>query len=75
MDGVVAYRLLKKMEKKINSKVTFEIYVIAKPFFQTCEWAMAPVSSCDCPHLECVGEVTKEELIQKSHVCTFKKKS
>uniref|UniRef100_A0A674PHR5 Ubiquitin carboxyl-terminal hydrolase n=1 Tax=Takifugu rubripes TaxID=31033 RepID=A0A674PHR5_TAKRU len=28
---------------------------------------MAPVSSCDCPHLDCVGEVTKEELIQKSH--------
>ncbi|XP_066537340.1 ubiquitin carboxyl-terminal hydrolase 33 [Hoplias malabaricus] len=24
-------------------------------------------SSCDCPHLECVGEITKEELIQKSH--------
>ncbi|KAI5612618.1 ubiquitin carboxyl-terminal hydrolase 33, partial [Silurus asotus] len=23
--------------------------------------------SCDCPHLECVGEITKEELIQKSH--------
>uniref|UniRef100_A0A4W4FMS0 Ubiquitin carboxyl-terminal hydrolase n=1 Tax=Electrophorus electricus TaxID=8005 RepID=A0A4W4FMS0_ELEEL len=22
---------------------------------------------CDCPHLECVGEITKEELIQKSH--------
>lgn len=30
---------------------------------------MAPLSSCDCPHLDCVGEVTKEELIQKSHVC------
>lgn len=25
-------------------------------------------SSSDCPHLECVGEITKEELIQKSHV-------
>ena len=25
-------------------------------------------SSGDCPHLECVGEITKEELIQKSHV-------
>uniref|UniRef100_A0A8C9V1P6 Ubiquitin carboxyl-terminal hydrolase n=1 Tax=Scleropages formosus TaxID=113540 RepID=A0A8C9V1P6_SCLFO len=25
------------------------------------------VANCDCPHLECVGEVTKEELIQKSH--------
>ncbi|XP_012670814.1 ubiquitin carboxyl-terminal hydrolase 33 [Clupea harengus] len=24
-------------------------------------------SSSDCPHLECVGEITKEELIQKSH--------
>ncbi|XP_046884085.1 ubiquitin carboxyl-terminal hydrolase 33 [Hypomesus transpacificus] len=24
-------------------------------------------SSGDCPHLECVGEITKEELIQKSH--------
>ncbi|XP_069835568.1 ubiquitin carboxyl-terminal hydrolase 33 [Dendropsophus ebraccatus] len=23
--------------------------------------------ACDCPHLESVGEVTKEELIQKSH--------
>uniref|UniRef100_A0A669BQN1 Ubiquitin carboxyl-terminal hydrolase n=1 Tax=Oreochromis niloticus TaxID=8128 RepID=A0A669BQN1_ORENI len=23
--------------------------------------------SCDCPHLDCVGEITKEELIQKSH--------
>lgn len=29
---------------------------------------MPPVSSCDCPHLDCVGEITKEELIQKSHV-------
>uniref|UniRef100_A0AAX7T9C9 Ubiquitin carboxyl-terminal hydrolase n=1 Tax=Astatotilapia calliptera TaxID=8154 RepID=A0AAX7T9C9_ASTCA len=28
---------------------------------------MPPVSSCDCPHLDCVGEITKEELIQKSH--------
>ncbi|XP_075877900.1 ubiquitin carboxyl-terminal hydrolase 33 [Nelusetta ayraudi] len=28
---------------------------------------MAPLSSSDCPHLECVGEVTKEELILKSH--------
>lgn len=35
---------------------------------QICGWDMAPVSSCDCPHLDCVGEVTKEELIQKSHV-------
>uniref|UniRef100_A0A8C8E080 Ubiquitin carboxyl-terminal hydrolase 33 n=1 Tax=Oryzias sinensis TaxID=183150 RepID=A0A8C8E080_9TELE len=26
-----------------------------------------PPSSCDCPHLACVGEITKEELIQKSH--------
>ncbi|XP_030629830.1 ubiquitin carboxyl-terminal hydrolase 33 [Chanos chanos] len=24
-------------------------------------------SNSDCPHLECVGEITKEELIQKSH--------
>ncbi|KAM6948949.1 ubiquitin carboxyl-terminal hydrolase 33 isoform 2-T2 [Aplochiton taeniatus] len=24
-------------------------------------------SGSDCPHLECVGEITKEELIQKSH--------
>ncbi|XP_071780420.1 ubiquitin carboxyl-terminal hydrolase 33 [Centroberyx gerrardi] len=24
-------------------------------------------SSSDCPHLDCVGEITKEELIQKSH--------
>lgn len=24
-------------------------------------------STCDCLHLECVGEITKEELIQKSH--------
>uniref|UniRef100_A0A4W6FVF3 Ubiquitin carboxyl-terminal hydrolase n=1 Tax=Lates calcarifer TaxID=8187 RepID=A0A4W6FVF3_LATCA len=24
-------------------------------------------SVCDCPHLDCVGEITKEELIQKSH--------
>uniref|UniRef100_A0AAQ5X0N7 Ubiquitin carboxyl-terminal hydrolase n=1 Tax=Amphiprion ocellaris TaxID=80972 RepID=A0AAQ5X0N7_AMPOC len=23
--------------------------------------------NCDCPHLDCVGEITKEELIQKSH--------
>uniref|UniRef100_A0A4W4FQC3 Ubiquitin carboxyl-terminal hydrolase n=1 Tax=Electrophorus electricus TaxID=8005 RepID=A0A4W4FQC3_ELEEL len=28
---------------------------------------MPAASSCDCPHLECVGEITKEELIQKSH--------
>ncbi|XP_034063613.1 ubiquitin carboxyl-terminal hydrolase 33 isoform X1 [Gymnodraco acuticeps] len=28
---------------------------------------MSPGSSCDCPHLDCVGEITKEELIQKSH--------
>uniref|UniRef100_A0A4W6FVE0 Ubiquitin carboxyl-terminal hydrolase n=1 Tax=Lates calcarifer TaxID=8187 RepID=A0A4W6FVE0_LATCA len=28
---------------------------------------MPLVSSCDCPHLDCVGEITKEELIQKSH--------
>uniref|UniRef100_A0A3Q2E6S8 Ubiquitin carboxyl-terminal hydrolase n=1 Tax=Cyprinodon variegatus TaxID=28743 RepID=A0A3Q2E6S8_CYPVA len=28
---------------------------------------MPPTSSCDCPHLDCVGEITKEELIQKSH--------
>ncbi|KAK2895949.1 ubiquitin carboxyl-terminal hydrolase 33 isoform X1 [Channa argus] len=28
---------------------------------------MPAVSSCDCPHLDCVGEITKEELIQKSH--------
>lgn len=39
---------------------------------QTCGGLMLPVSSCDCPHLDCVGEITKEELIQKSHVsaCT-----
>ncbi|XP_033838141.1 ubiquitin carboxyl-terminal hydrolase 33 isoform X2 [Periophthalmus magnuspinnatus] len=28
---------------------------------------MPPGSSADCPHLDCVGEITKEELIQKSH--------
>uniref|UniRef100_A0A3B5MQY3 Ubiquitin carboxyl-terminal hydrolase n=1 Tax=Xiphophorus couchianus TaxID=32473 RepID=A0A3B5MQY3_9TELE len=28
---------------------------------------MPPASSCDCPHLDCVGEITKEELIQKSN--------
>ncbi|XP_055007804.1 ubiquitin carboxyl-terminal hydrolase 33 isoform X3 [Boleophthalmus pectinirostris] len=28
---------------------------------------MPPGSSSDCPHLDCVGEITKEELIQKSH--------
>ncbi|TRY77696.1 hypothetical protein DNTS_018891 [Danionella cerebrum] len=28
---------------------------------------MSGVSCSDCPHLECVGEITKEELIQKSH--------
>uniref|UniRef100_A0AAQ5YAJ0 Ubiquitin carboxyl-terminal hydrolase n=1 Tax=Amphiprion ocellaris TaxID=80972 RepID=A0AAQ5YAJ0_AMPOC len=28
---------------------------------------MPPATSCDCPHLDCVGEITKEELIQKSH--------
>ncbi|XP_076004469.1 ubiquitin carboxyl-terminal hydrolase 33 isoform X2 [Genypterus blacodes] len=28
---------------------------------------MSPGLSCDCPHLDCVGEITKEELIQKSH--------
>ncbi|XP_051989437.1 LOW QUALITY PROTEIN: ubiquitin carboxyl-terminal hydrolase 33 [Xyrauchen texanus] len=28
---------------------------------------MPGASSNDCPHLECVGEITKEELIQKSH--------
>uniref|UniRef100_A0A8C5C6D7 Ubiquitin carboxyl-terminal hydrolase n=1 Tax=Gadus morhua TaxID=8049 RepID=A0A8C5C6D7_GADMO len=27
-----------------------------------------PPAQGDCPHLECVGEITKEELIQKSHV-------
>lgn len=37
--------------------------------FQICKYTMAPVSTCDCPHLDCVGEVTKEELIHKSHVC------
>ncbi|CAL8317221.1 unnamed protein product [Gadus morhua 'NCC'] len=26
-----------------------------------------PPAQGDCPHLECVGEITKEELIQKSH--------
>lgn len=35
---------------------------------QPCRWVMPPASSCDCPHLDCVGEITKEELIQKSHV-------
>lgn len=29
---------------------------------------MSGASGNDCPHLECVGEITKEELIQKSHV-------
>lgn len=28
---------------------------------------MPPASSSDCPHLDSVGEITKEELIQKSH--------
>uniref|UniRef100_A0A3Q2X9V5 Ubiquitin carboxyl-terminal hydrolase n=1 Tax=Hippocampus comes TaxID=109280 RepID=A0A3Q2X9V5_HIPCM len=28
---------------------------------------MPPAPSCDCPHLDCVGEITKEELIHKSH--------
>uniref|UniRef100_A0A673GVK0 Ubiquitin carboxyl-terminal hydrolase n=1 Tax=Sinocyclocheilus rhinocerous TaxID=307959 RepID=A0A673GVK0_9TELE len=28
---------------------------------------MLAASSNDCPHLDCVGEITKEELIQKSH--------
>uniref|UniRef100_A0A8C5GIQ6 Ubiquitin carboxyl-terminal hydrolase n=1 Tax=Gouania willdenowi TaxID=441366 RepID=A0A8C5GIQ6_GOUWI len=28
---------------------------------------MPPASNCDCPHLDCVGEITKEELIKKSH--------
>ncbi|XP_072296762.1 ubiquitin carboxyl-terminal hydrolase 33 isoform X2 [Eucyclogobius newberryi] len=28
---------------------------------------MPPGSSSDCPHLDCVGEITKEELIHKSH--------
>ncbi|KAM9790252.1 ubiquitin carboxyl-terminal hydrolase 33 isoform X1 [Syngnathus typhle] len=28
---------------------------------------MSPAPSCDCPHLDCVGEITKEELIHKSH--------
>lgn len=47
-----------------------EFHVLMKPlFFRFVNLAMAPVSSCDCPHLDCVGEVTKEELIQKSHVC------
>lgn len=27
--------------------------------------------ACECPHLESLGEVTKEELIQKSHVSVF----
>uniref|UniRef100_A0A8C7N003 Ubiquitin carboxyl-terminal hydrolase n=1 Tax=Oncorhynchus kisutch TaxID=8019 RepID=A0A8C7N003_ONCKI len=29
---------------------------------------MPVCSSSDCPHLQCVGEITKEELILKSHV-------
>uniref|UniRef100_A0A672L7S6 Ubiquitin carboxyl-terminal hydrolase n=1 Tax=Sinocyclocheilus grahami TaxID=75366 RepID=A0A672L7S6_SINGR len=32
---------------------------------------MSGASSNDCPHLECVGEITKEELIQKSHVSPY----
>uniref|UniRef100_A0A8C4IYQ5 Ubiquitin carboxyl-terminal hydrolase n=1 Tax=Dicentrarchus labrax TaxID=13489 RepID=A0A8C4IYQ5_DICLA len=28
---------------------------------------MGTLVFCDCPHLDCVGEITKEELIQKSH--------
>uniref|UniRef100_A0A671QLS0 Ubiquitin carboxyl-terminal hydrolase n=1 Tax=Sinocyclocheilus anshuiensis TaxID=1608454 RepID=A0A671QLS0_9TELE len=28
---------------------------------------MSAASSNDCPHLDCVGEITKEELIRKSH--------
>ncbi|XP_068604641.1 ubiquitin carboxyl-terminal hydrolase 33 [Brachionichthys hirsutus] len=28
---------------------------------------MPPGPVCDCPHLDCVGEITKEALIQKSH--------
>ncbi|KAG7259885.1 hypothetical protein CRUP_038010 [Coryphaenoides rupestris] len=28
---------------------------------------MPSAQSSDCPHLECVGEITKEELIHKSH--------
>lgn len=43
--------------------------LIETSFFRFVNLAMAPVSSCDCPHLDCVGEITKEELIQKSHVC------
>uniref|UniRef100_A0A671N4I8 Ubiquitin carboxyl-terminal hydrolase n=1 Tax=Sinocyclocheilus anshuiensis TaxID=1608454 RepID=A0A671N4I8_9TELE len=32
---------------------------------------MSGASSNECPHLECVGEITKEELILKSHVSPY----
>lgn len=38
---------------------------------QTCGWAMPSGSSSDCLHLDCVGEITKEELIEKSHVSSL----
>ncbi|KAJ8406397.1 hypothetical protein AAFF_G00306280 [Aldrovandia affinis] len=38
----------------------------ARPQTSAAEMSPAAANS-DCPHLECVGEITKEELIQKSH--------
>lgn len=48
-------------------------WVFISPFFPLAAvgWAMPPAPSCDCPHLDCVGEITKEELIHKSHVSHF----
>uniref|UniRef100_A0A8C1SGZ5 Ubiquitin carboxyl-terminal hydrolase n=1 Tax=Cyprinus carpio TaxID=7962 RepID=A0A8C1SGZ5_CYPCA len=36
--------------------------------FRSLKKVMSAASSNDCPHLDSVGEITKEELIQKSHV-------
>ncbi|KAK2860906.1 hypothetical protein Q7C36_005072 [Tachysurus vachellii] len=49
----------------------FDIFITkSEPLITTprASWrVMLAASSCDCPHLECVGEITKDELIQKSH--------
>lgn len=43
---------------------------LANPVYRIIENTASKMSSpsSNCPHLESVGEITKEELIQKSHV-------
>ncbi|KAB5579779.1 hypothetical protein PHYPO_G00198900 [Pangasianodon hypophthalmus] len=56
---------LRKDEDEIltSSSASWNLYLR----LWSCDRVMPAASSCDCPHLECVGEITKEELIQKSH--------